>query len=122
MQLRASWSVCARENHWTAQVRRMANKGCRNTPVSIAWQSAITRTRVVSCLNSNNPLCDSCCSLPTNFGNVRLFVEGAGTEIWGRRSRPMGANKSVDLTPLAARWLRDYNEAPWRRYLQALGE
>ena len=34
----------------------------------------------------------------------------------------MGANKSVDLTPLAARWLRDYNEAPWRRYLQALGE
>jgi hypothetical protein len=34
----------------------------------------------------------------------------------------MDANKSVDLTPLAARWLRDYNEAPWRRYLQALGE
>lgn len=34
----------------------------------------------------------------------------------------MGANKPADLTPLAARWLRDYNEAPWRRYLQALDD
>jgi Protein of unknown function (DUF3109) len=34
----------------------------------------------------------------------------------------MGANKPADLTPLAAQWLRDYNEAPWRRYLRALEE
>lgn len=32
----------------------------------------------------------------------------------------MGANKAADLTPLAAGWLRDYNEAPWRRYMRAL--
>ena len=32
----------------------------------------------------------------------------------------MEANKSADLTPLAERWLRDFNEAPWRRYISAL--
>lgn len=34
----------------------------------------------------------------------------------------MGANKPADLTSLATRWLRDYNEAPWRRYIRALEE
>ncbi len=34
----------------------------------------------------------------------------------------MEANKSADLTPLAERWLRDFNEAPWRRYISALRE
>ena len=34
----------------------------------------------------------------------------------------MEANKSADLTPLAERWLRDFNEAPWRRYIRALKE
>ena len=34
----------------------------------------------------------------------------------------MDANRPADLTPLAAQWLRDYNEAPWRRYLRALEE
>ncbi|MGH8337920.1 MAG: DUF3109 family protein [Gammaproteobacteria bacterium] len=34
----------------------------------------------------------------------------------------MGANKPADLTPLAARWLLDFNEAPWRRYLRSLEE
>lgn len=34
----------------------------------------------------------------------------------------MDANKAVDLTPLAERWLRDFNEAPWRRYIRALKE
>ena len=32
----------------------------------------------------------------------------------------MDANKAADLTPLAERWLRDFNEAPWRRYIGAL--
>jgi len=40
----------------------------------------------------------------------------------GAVRRKMGANKSADLTPLAARWLLDFNEAPWRRYLRALEE
>ena len=31
-------------------------------------------------------------------------------------------DKPADLTLLAARWLRDYNEAPWRRYMRALKE
>ena len=34
----------------------------------------------------------------------------------------MDANKSADLTPLAERWLRDFNEAPWRRYMRTLEE
>ena len=34
----------------------------------------------------------------------------------------MDANKATDLTPLAERWLRDFNEAPWRRYIRALEE
>ena len=34
----------------------------------------------------------------------------------------MEANKYADLTPLAERWLRDFNEAPWRRYMRALKE
>ncbi len=34
----------------------------------------------------------------------------------------MGVHKPADLTPLAAGWLRDYNEAPWRRYMRALEE
>ncbi len=32
----------------------------------------------------------------------------------------MDANKAADLTPLAERWLRDFNEAPWRRYIRTL--
>ena len=32
----------------------------------------------------------------------------------------MNANKTADLTPLAERWLRDFNEAPWRRYVSSL--
>jgi hypothetical protein len=34
----------------------------------------------------------------------------------------MEANKSADLTPLAERWLRDFNEAPWHRYIRVLRE
>ena len=34
----------------------------------------------------------------------------------------MEADKAGELTPLAARWLRDFNEAPWRRYIRALRE
>ena len=34
----------------------------------------------------------------------------------------MDANKAADMTPLAERWLRDFNEAPWRRYMSTLKE
>jgi hypothetical protein len=34
----------------------------------------------------------------------------------------MEPNKSGDMTPMAERWLRDFNEAPWRRYIRALEE
>lgn len=34
----------------------------------------------------------------------------------------MEPNKSGDMTPMAERWLRDFNEAPWRRYMRALKE
>jgi hypothetical protein len=34
----------------------------------------------------------------------------------------MDANKAADMTPLAERWLRDFNEAPWRRYISTLKE
>jgi len=34
----------------------------------------------------------------------------------------MNANKTAEMTPLAERWLRDFNEAPWRRYILSLTE
>jgi hypothetical protein len=34
----------------------------------------------------------------------------------------MNANKTAGMTPLAERWLRDFNEAPWRRYILSLTE
>lgn len=34
----------------------------------------------------------------------------------------MDAKKAADLTPLAERWLRDFNEAAWRRYVRSLEE
>ena len=34
----------------------------------------------------------------------------------------MNANKAAEMTPLAERWLRDFNEAPWRRYILSLKE
>jgi len=36
--------------------------------------------------------------------------------------RRMEQGKSGRLTPLAERWLRDFNEAPWRRYIGSLEE
>ena len=49
-----------------------------------------------------------------------MFSELVLTGICGRPKRQMEANKAADLTPLAERWLRDFNEAPWRRYLRSL--
>jgi len=34
----------------------------------------------------------------------------------------METHKAGELTSLAERWLRDFNEAPWRRYIRALKE
>jgi hypothetical protein len=34
----------------------------------------------------------------------------------------MNATKTAEMTPLAERWLRDFNEAPWRRYILSLKE
>jgi hypothetical protein len=34
----------------------------------------------------------------------------------------MDSNKPAELTPLTERWLRDFNEAPWRRYLRSIEE
>ena len=49
-----------------------------------------------------------------------MFSELVLTGICGRPKRQMEANKAAGLTPLAERWLRDFNEAPWRRYLRSL--
>jgi hypothetical protein len=43
-------------------------------------------------------------------------------ETQAAREERMEANKPTDLTPMAERWLRDFNEAPWRRYLRSLKE
>ncbi len=34
----------------------------------------------------------------------------------------MATHKPGELAPMAERWLRDFNEAPWRRYIRALKE
>jgi Protein of unknown function (DUF3109) len=49
-----------------------------------------------------------------------VFSELVLTGICGRPKRQMEANKAAHLTLLAERWLRDFNEAPWRRYLRSL--